>query len=156
MCMCVCLCPNLHSFRHYFNALAFVGNVAYNKIANRSDKRYDAGLAVDGNLSPYFSECTHPNYVRRYGNWWRVDLGATYVVLTINITNVRSGNCCQGECIKISNIFTHDHDDVIKWKHFPRYWPFVRGIHRSPVTGEFPAQRPVTRSFDVFPDLRLE
>ena len=25
-----------------------------------------------------------------------------------------------------------DHD-VIKWKHFPRYWPFVRGIHRSPV-----------------------
>ena len=26
-----------------------------------------------------------------------------------------------------------DHDDVIKWKHFPRYWPFVRGIHRSPV-----------------------
>ena len=26
-----------------------------------------------------------------------------------------------------------DHDDVIKWKHLPRYWPFVRGIHRSPV-----------------------
>ena len=25
------------------------------------------------------------------------------------------------------------HDDVIKWKHFPRYWPFVRGIHRWPV-----------------------
>ena len=25
------------------------------------------------------------------------------------------------------------HDDVIKWTHFPRYWPFVRGIHRSPV-----------------------
>ena len=46
------------------------------------------------------------------------------------------------------------HDDVIKWKHFPRYWPFVWGIHRSPVnspvTGEFPAQRPVTWSIDVF------
>ena len=25
------------------------------------------------------------------------------------------------------------HDDVIKWKHFPCNWPFVRGIHRSPV-----------------------
>ena len=36
--------------------------------------------------------------------------------------------------------------DVIKWKHFPRNWPFVR---------EFPAQRQVTRSFDVFFDLRL-
>ena len=27
------------------------------------------------------------------------------------------------------------HDDVIKLKHVPRYWPFVRG--NSPVTGEF-------------------
>ena len=27
------------------------------------------------------------------------------------------------------------HDDVIKWKHFSRYWPFVRGIHRwIPIT----------------------
>ena len=25
------------------------------------------------------------------------------------------------------------YDDVIKWVHFPRYWSFVRGIHRSPV-----------------------
>ena len=25
------------------------------------------------------------------------------------------------------------HDDVIKWKHFPRYWPFVWGIHRLTV-----------------------
>ena len=25
------------------------------------------------------------------------------------------------------------HEDVIQWKHFPRYWSFVRGIHRSPV-----------------------
>ena len=23
-------------------------------------------------------------------------------------------------------------DDVIKWKQFTRYWPFVRGIHRAP------------------------
>ena len=44
------------------------------------------------------------------------------------------------------------YDDVIKWKHFPRDWPFVRGIHHS---SEFPAQRLVTRSFDIFCDLRL-
>ena len=25
------------------------------------------------------------------------------------------------------------HDDVIKWKHFPRYWPFVRRSYQSPV-----------------------
>ena len=27
----------------------------------------------------------------------------------------------------------HVHDDVIKWNHFPRYCPFVRGSHRSPM-----------------------
>ena len=32
--------------------------------------------------------------------------------------------------LRYANILAHD--DVIKWKHFPRYWPFVRGIHRSP------------------------
>ena len=26
------------------------------------------------------------------------------------------------------------HVDVITWKHFPRYWPIVRGIHRSPAS----------------------
>ena len=40
---------------------------------------------------------------------------------------------------------TNVHDDVIKWKPFPRYWPFVRGIHQS---RSIPL-RPVTRSFDV-------
>ena len=42
------------------------------------------------------------------------------------------------------------HDDVIKWRYFPRNWPFVQGMHRS-----FPSQRPVTRIFDVFFDLCL-
>ena len=32
------------------------------------------------------------------------------------------------------------HDDVIKWKHFPRNWPFVRGIHRSPVNSPHKGQ----------------
>ena len=40
--------------------------------------------------------------------------------------------------------YFRNHDDVIKWKLFPRYWPFVR---------EFLAQRPVTRSFGVFFDV---
>ena len=32
------------------------------------------------------------------------------------------------------------HDDVIKWKHFPRHWPFVRGIHRSPLNSPHKGQ----------------
>ena len=35
---------------------------------------------------------------------------------------------------------TWTHDDVIKWKHFPRYWPFVRRIHRSPVNSPHKGQ----------------
>ena len=44
------------------------------------------------------------------------------------------------------NLITHSltpvgyHDDVIKWKHFPRYWPFVWGIHRSPVNSAHKGQ----------------
>ena len=34
----------------------------------------------------------------------------------------------------------HSHDDVIKWEHFPRYWPIVRGIHRSPVNSPHKGQ----------------
>ena len=36
-----------------------------------------------------------------------------------------------------SQVFTVSHDDVIKWKRFPRYWPFVQGIHRSPHKGQW-------------------
>ena len=32
------------------------------------------------------------------------------------------------------------HNDVIKWKHFPRDWPFGRGIHRSPVNSPHKGQ----------------
>ena len=32
------------------------------------------------------------------------------------------------------------HNDVIKWEHFSRYWPFVRGIHRFPVNSPHKGQ----------------
>ena len=31
------------------------------------------------------------------------------------------------------SMMTNTHDDVNKWKHFLRCWPFVRGFHWSPV-----------------------
>ena len=75
--------------------------------------------------------------------------------------DVRS--CCDpspmyGECLTYPYpICTHDcpvevHDDVIRWKHFPRYWPFVRGIHRSPVNSPHKGQ---WHGCDVFFDLHL-
>ena len=50
-----------------------------------------------------------------------------------SLTNMvwdKTGACC----------VTESHDDVIKWKHFPRYWPFVPGIHRSPVNSPHKGQ----------------
>ena len=42
---------------------------------------------------------------------------------------------------KVENIRERiTYDDVIKWKHFTRYWPFVRGIHRWPVNSPHKAQ----------------
>ena len=40
----------------------------------------------------------------------------------------------------INSQSTDYHDDVIKWKHFPRNWPLVRGIHRSPVNSPHKGQ----------------
>ena len=40
-----------------------------------------------------------------------------------------------------------NHNDVIKWKRFPRYWPFVRGIHRSQVNSPHKSQWRVALMF---------
>ena len=41
------------------------------------------------------------------------------------------------------------HDDVIEWKHLPRYWPFVRAIHRSPVNSPHKGQWRGTLMFSL-------
>ena len=58
------------------------------------------------------------------------------------------GSVVFNNCIWSAQDIT-SHNDVIKWRHIPRQWSFVRW----PVN--FPTQRPVTRSFDVFFDLHL-
>ena len=35
------------------------------------------------------------------------------------------------------NTLSEPHEDVIKWKYFPRYWPIVWGIHRWPDIGQW-------------------
>ena len=41
---------------------------------------------------------------------------------------------------RLCNIHVTNHDDVIKCEHFPRYWPFVRGIYQSPVNSPHKGQ----------------
>ena len=54
--------------------------------------------------------------------------------------NIRIVELMQTKCASPTHLCGRDlmtlgmyHDDVIKWKHFPRYWPFVRGSHWSTV-----------------------
>ena len=45
------------------------------------------------------------------------------------------------------------HDGALKWKHFPRYWPFVRGIHQWPLDSLHNGS--MIRGFDVSFDVSL-
>ena len=61
-------------------------------------------------------------------------LGAIYITgLTVYPPPPR-----RNRCVFVATWFYHD--DVPKWKHVPRYWPFVWGIHRSPVSSPHKGQ----------------
>ena len=47
--------------------------------------------------------------------------------------SVRHSTWMDGTSTSYGALMEYIHDDVIKWKHFPRNWPFARGIHRSTV-----------------------
>ena len=59
----------------------------------------------------------------------------------------RGSGCCQ-----LGVPLADFHDDVNKWKHFPRYCPFVRGIHRSPVNPPHKGQWRGTLMFSLIFD----
>ena len=68
---------------------------------------------------------------------------ATYVIFWSDI----SMKLCQQSMLAQVLSGHVQHDDVMKWKTFLAVLVLCAG--NSPVTGEFPTQRPVTRSFDV-------
>ena len=97
-------------------------------------------------------------WISKYINWFLWDVatfyGLTSTVVQLNCRTcwgVITSQCCQVGAKKITEDLKTKHefvmkifmlfrvrkfrerDDVIKWKHFPRYWPFVRGIHRLSV-----------------------
>ena len=60
------------------------------------------------------------------------------IIQIIIILKILSQNVCTCISLKCENCIKHD--DVIKWKPFPRYWPFVRRINRSPVNSPHKGQ----------------
>ena len=61
---------------------------------------------------------------------------ASEIILDMNTIGRYLATTKQNKMQIVSTI----HDDVIKWKHFPRYWPFVRGNHRPPVNSPHKGQ----------------
>ena len=57
---------------------------------------------------------------------WRCAIETLHALLTL--------------CVGMRRPEVDYHDDTIKWKHFPCYWPFVRGIHWSPVNSPHKGQ----------------
>ena len=57
------------------------------------------------------------------------------------ISSQMRGVCLGHSCSTIPmSKRNYTYDDIIKWKHFPCHWPFVREIHRSPVNSSHKGQ----------------
>ena len=79
-------------------------------------------------------------------NCWRI----VYRLIYESVTHPLIYSSCNRTgtrlvCVQSNNWYhlwwkAYIHDDVIKWKHFPRYWPFVWEIHRSPVNSPHKGQ----------------
>ena len=71
-------------------------------------------------------------------------------IIEMIIAGVRWG---KGQCLRSLSLFQRN----TWWRHQMETFSALLAIcaGNSPVPGDFPAQRPVTRSFDVFFDLRL-
>ena len=65
-------------------------------------------------------------------SFWKKIYGSVF-----NQTFLEFHHGCQHCCCRLNGLL---HDDVIKWKHFPRYWCFMRGIHRPPVNSPHKGQ----------------
>ena len=65
---------------------------------------------------------------------WRHCNNVTFLIVLVTWTITRR------LFILSHHVKTTVHDNVIKWKYFTRYWPFVQGIHRSPVNSPYKAQ----------------
>ena len=69
-------------------------------------------------------------------SWFYCDKSARVFWLWLSMKSIWTTVGCHTANSPLNTL----HDDVIKWKHFQHYWPFVRGIHRSPVNSPHKGQ----------------
>ena len=97
------------------------------------------GLSSNGKCLPFCRQHFQTHF--RKGNYSLIiQMSLTFVSSGL-IVNIGLMAWLHGDKPLHKQTMTHwIHDDVIKWKHFPRNWPFVRGIHRSPVNSPHKGQ----------------
>ena len=67
-------------------------------------------------------------------------MASPLVIVYHRVIGTHSTDCVwsTGACLPRELVLATSHDDVIKCKPFPCYWPFVRGIHRPPMDLDYP------------------
>ena len=86
----------------------------------------------------------HSLEIQSYRTWW----GAASPILNDTTWKWNNYYIFEKYPKRVMLASTHNHDDVIKWKHVPCCCSFVMGSQWSPV--DSPYKRPVARSFDDF------
>ena len=111
-------------------------------------------------------------YFRRYMKFWfskSIDYTFNHAHICPVSPQLSCGNTCQicawyhtgNQCFdhyeNWDNKERNEENWYTRWRHQMETFPALLAIcaGNSPVTGDFPVQKPVTRSFDVFFDLRL-
>ena len=95
-----------------------------------------------------------------YDSTWRYKAPESWYVVWVNIpANIKnlvySDAVNPSCCLRV--VWQRSLFDFAWWRHQMETFSVLLAlcVGNSPVTSEFPSQRPVTRSFDVFFDLRL-
>ena len=89
-----------------------------------------------------------------------LSIGFIFITITwhISVSNHQQINCSFHSEFGLTPKKQHSSTSLLafvrpwwrmKWKHFPRYWPFVRGIHRSPVNSHHKGQWRGTLMFSL-------
>ena len=108
---------------HYFNCFHFSTN------GTGAD---DTGILVGYTLVLQLSHIHHDNY-NNFFDPLMYDHSSTGAIVLAHPPNSWPWLERRPMYVAPGTQVTHPHDDVIKRKHFLRYWPSVKGIHRSPV-----------------------
>ena len=112
--------------------MKFVSKIPFNNMQPLIQIMAPHWNSKDGNISRV---C-----VFEYTLMHRYEIPKVFIFNRTTHTQINCGTGCDGSSNSMQYIPSSFHDDVIKWKHFTCYWPFVRGIHRSPVNSPYKGQ----------------